>query len=127
MTIDGRFSERREMLLDIQISSGAASAPLMRLSAVVDTGFEGFLALPPEIIRALELPYKGNRDIVLADGTQRTIPIYDGAVLWNDQIIDGTVFEMPGEPLAGMGLLWDAALRGSVAWRLRGYAPTQRY
>ena len=124
MTIDGRFSERREMLLDIQISSGVAAAPLMQVSAVVDTGFEGFLALPPEIIRALGLPAKGNRRVVLADGTRRAIPIYGSAVLWNDQTLDGTVFEMPGEPLAGMRLLWDAALRGSDAWRLRGYAPT---
>ncbi len=123
MTIAGRFSERGEMLLDIQISSGAAAAPMMRVSAVVDTGLEGFLALPPEMIRALELPYKGNRDIVLADGTQRTIPLYDGVVLWNDQTLDGTVFELSGDPLAGMELLWDAALRGSVTWQLRGYAP----
>ena len=123
MTIAGRFNERGEMLLDIQISSGAEAAPLMRLSAVVDTGFDGFLALPPEMIRALELPYTGNRDIVLADGTQRTIPLYDGVVLWNNQTLVGDVFEMPDTPLVGMQLLWDAALRGSVTWRLRGYAP----
>ncbi len=123
MTIAGRFNERREMLLDIQLSSGAAAAPLMRMSVVVDTGFEGFLALPPEIIRALGLPDKGNRDIVLADGTRREIPIYDVVVLWNDQTLAGTVFELSGDPLAGMGLLWDAALSGSVAWRLSGYAP----
>ena len=123
MTIEGRFNERREMLLDIQISSGAAAAPLMRMSVVVDTGFEGFLALPPEIIRSLGLPDKGNRDIILADGTQREIPIYDVVVLWNDQTLAGTVFELSGDPLAGMGLLWDAALRGSATWQLRGYAP----
>ena len=123
MTIAGRFSERRDMLLDIQISSGVAAGPLMRVSVVVDTGFEGFLALPPEIIRALGLPDKGNAHIVLADGTERMIPIYDIAVLWNDQTLAGTVFELPGDPLAGMGLLWDAALSGSVTWQLRGYAP----
>ena len=123
MTIEGHFSERGEMLLDIQISSGVAAAPLMRLSVVVDTGFEGFLALPPEMIRALGLPDKGNTYIVLADGTERMIPIYDIAVLWNDQTLDGTIIELPGDPLAGMGLLWDAALRGSVTWQLRGYAP----
>ena len=123
MTIAGRFSERREMLLDIQISSGVAAAPLMPLSAVVDTGFEGFLALPPEMIRALELPYKGTRRVVLADGTRRRIPIYGSAVLWNDQTLVGNVYEMPGTPLAGMRLLWNAALRGSVTWQLRGYAP----
>ena len=123
MTIDGRFSERREMLLDIQISNGAAAAPLMRLSAVVDTGFEGFLALPPEIIRALGLVDKGNGRITLADGTERLIPTYDIAVLWNGHTLDGTAIELPGAPLAGMRLLWDAALRGSIAWRLRGYTP----
>ena len=124
MTIEGRFNERREMLLDIQISSGAAAAPLMRVSAVVDTGFYGFLALPPEIIRALGLPDKGDIEIVLADGTWRTIPIYDIAVLWNGQTLDGIAIELPNTPLAGMQLLWDAALSGSVAWRLRGYTPT---
>ena len=110
-------------MLDIQISSGAEASPMMRVSAVVDTGFEGFLALPPEMIRALGLPDKGNTEIVLADGTRRSIPIYDSAVLWNGQTLVGTVFEMPNTPLAGMELLWDAALRGSVTWQLHGYAP----
>ena len=96
----------------------------MRVSAVVDTGFYGFLALPPEIIRALGLPDKGDIEIVLADGTWRTIPIYDIAVLWNGQTLDGIAIELPNTPLAGMKFLWDAALSGSVAWRLRGYTPT---
>ena len=124
MTIEGRFNERREMLLDIQISGGGAANPLMQVSVVVDTGFFGFLALPPEMIRALGLMPKGNRQIVLADGTERMIPTYDIAVLWNGQTLDGTAIELPGAPLAGMRLLWDAALSGSVAWRLRGYTPT---
>ena len=124
MTIEGRFNEYREMLLDIQISASAAATPLMQVSVVVDTGFYGFLALPPEMIRALGLPDKGNTEIVLADGTWRTIPIYDIAVLWNGQTLDGVAIELPHTPLAGMQLLWDAALRGSVAWRLCGYTPT---
>ena len=123
MTIEGRFNESREMLLDILISSGAAAAPLMRVSVVVDTGFYGFLALPPEVFRALGLTTKGNRRIVLADGTERMIPLYDVAVLWNGQTLIGPAIELPHTPLAGMQLLWDAALSGSVAWRLSGYAP----
>ena len=124
MTIEGRFNERREMLLDIQISGGAAANPLMQVSVVVDTGFDGFLALPPEMIRDIGLVDKGNGRITLADGTERMIPTYDIVVLWNGRMLDGTAIELPGAPLAGMRLLWAAALRGSVAWRLRGYTPT---
>ena len=123
MTIDGRFNEHREMILDIQISSGVAANPLMRVSVVVDTGFYGFLALPPEVFRALGLTDKGNRRIVLADGTERMVPLYDVAVLWNGRTLIGPAIELPHTPLAGMQLLWDAALHGSVTWRLRGYAP----
>ena len=123
MTIEGRFNEQREMLLDIQISSDVATNPLMQVSVVVDTGFYGFLALPPEVFRALGLTTKGNRRIVLADGSERMIPLYDVAVLWNGQTLIGPAIELPHTPLAGMQLLWDAALSGSVTWQLRGYAP----
>ena len=123
MTIEGRFNEQREMLLDIQISSGVAANPLMQVSVVVDTGFYGFLALPPEVFRALGLTAKGNRLIVLADGSERMIPLYDIAVLWNGQTLIGPAIELPNTPLAGMQLLWDAALSGSVTWQLLGYAP----
>lgn len=123
MSIEGRFNEYREMLLDIQISDSVAANPLMQVSVVVDTGFYGFLALPPEVFRALGLAAKGNRRIVLADGTERMIPTYDIAVLWNDRMLVGSAIELPHTPLAGMEFLWNADLSGSVAWRLRGYAP----
>lgn len=78
------------------------------ISTVVDTGFNGFLTLPPAVVRALRLPRLGTARAVLADGEERLIDLYEGIVVWNGQLrfieIDVT------ESVALLGM---AMLRGS--------------
>jgi predicted aspartyl protease len=46
--------------------------------AVIDTGFNGFLSLPPAVTALLGLPLADNETVVLADGSQVSLAVYQG-------------------------------------------------
>ena len=75
------------------------------LSAFVDTGFTGWLALPQEIIAALGLLFREHGAGVLADGGSVQFNVYDASVVWDGQPLEVFVDEMDSEPLIGMRLL----------------------
>jgi predicted aspartyl protease len=53
------------------------------LSAVIDTGFNGWFSLPPERIASLGLPWRRRGRAVLADGSESVFDIYEGVVVWD--------------------------------------------
>ena len=72
---------------------------------VVDTGFDGFLALPAELIQRLGLEPYGNSDIAFANGQRELWNTWHCRILWHDQPRDIVIFESRGEVLLGMALL----------------------
>ena len=46
------------------------------LALVVDTGFEGMLALPESLINRLDFDYVGQEDFRMADNQIRPLPVY---------------------------------------------------
>ncbi len=74
--------------------------------AVLDTGFTGWLTLPPDFITALGLPWKELGTAILADGSQIFFDVYDAAVVWDGMAIAISVDESDSEPLVGMGLMY---------------------
>lgn len=77
--------------------------------AVIDTGFNGALTLPPAWIDTLGLPQTGEVPIVLADGRQIVSPVYTGYVLLDENAYQASVAEAP-VPLLGTDLLWGFSL-----------------
>ena len=75
------------------------------LSAIVDTGFTGWLTLPPKIISALGINYEEQTLAVLADGTPTLFDTYRVTVLWDGQPQTVFVDELESEPLVGIRLL----------------------
>jgi clan AA aspartic protease len=75
------------------------------LSALVDTGFTGWLTLPKELIAAFGLDYVGQTTGVLADGSPAVFDTYRVRATWDDQPITTRVYELESEPLIGMRLL----------------------
>jgi clan AA aspartic protease len=76
------------------------------IQAVIDTGFDGFLALPPALIAILGLSWRGRGRALLADGSETLFDIYEATVVW-----DGTPRRVPVDaadvhPLIGMSLLY---------------------
>jgi predicted aspartyl protease len=52
----------------IQVVVQQAKGRRRTFSAVIDTGFNGFITLPPTIIASLKLVWRGRREATLADG-----------------------------------------------------------
>lgn len=76
----------------------------------IDTGYTGFLTLPPETIQELRLPRRGNSLVELAEGSQQRLDQYAARVDWHGQGRVVPALEMPGEPLLGMAMLWGSRL-----------------
>jgi clan AA aspartic protease len=75
------------------------------IECVVDTGFQGELALPPTVVAALGLPPGGRMWAKLADDSHASIPVFRAPILWDDQVADVTVLAMGSRPLLGTELL----------------------
>ncbi|HZP83346.1 MAG TPA: hypothetical protein VFB21_17010 [Chthonomonadaceae bacterium] len=74
---------------------------------VVDTGFNGYLALPQRRIDDLGLLVSGSDNVLLADGSIAASLLYDAVVLWDGQERTVNVIELAGDPLIGTSLLFD--------------------
>ncbi len=58
------------------------SAQIARVQAVIDTGFNDFLALPPSAIQRLQLKVEGEGVYVLADGSKTPMHTYSAEIDW---------------------------------------------
>ena len=75
------------------------------IEAVVDTGFNGFLTLPPDVVAELRLPFASSGWATLADGSEIPYDVYGVSVLWDGQPKEIEADETGGAPLVGMLLL----------------------
>ena len=76
------------------------------VEVVLDTGFAGYLTLPPESIHQLGLPSVGQRAFELANGELFEFQVYLGSVSWHGRPSDVLVLQSDSVPLLGMTLLW---------------------
>lgn len=63
----GSISEGREAVLRLQTQGPEDQS--VEVEGVIDTGYNGTLSLPPEIIAALALPSRVARQVTLGDGS----------------------------------------------------------
>jgi clan AA aspartic protease len=80
------------------------------VDAVIDTGFNGALTLPPEWIDALGLPQSGEESVSLADGRVIVVPLYVGYVILDEQAYEVDIAKAQTDPLAGTLLFWGFSL-----------------
>jgi clan AA aspartic protease len=73
--------------------------------AIVDTGFSGFLTLPPAAVAALELPYRTQGRAFLADGSETVFEVYEAVIAWDGRGRSVPVSSADTDPLVGMSLL----------------------
>jgi clan AA aspartic protease len=107
----------RAMIRLLVQGPGAGVQPV---EAAVDTGFNGFLALPADLIRRLRLPGLGLRDTTLADGTGTRVRVFRAFPQWYGQRREVAAVEVRGGALIGMShlkgsrLTVDVVVNGSV-------------
>lgn len=75
------------------------------IEAVIDTGFTGWLTLPPMVVASLGLPWHSYGRGILADRSESTFDIYDAAVVWDRRVRRLLIEDVDAEPLIGMALL----------------------
>jgi len=76
-----------------------------KVEAVVDTGFNGYLTLPPMLLEDLELLVVGDGEALLADGSQDAFELSSVTVLWNGQPMYAENGASGVDALLGMALL----------------------
>jgi clan AA aspartic protease len=110
--LTGTVTPRWDAIVEVRVGSmdGRAQA----VQAVVDTGFTGFLSLPPALIADLDLPVVGLKTVELADGSQTSLFVFDALIEWEGQRRIVPAYEARGTPLIGMRLLRGSRLMVDV-------------
>ena len=79
--ITGAVNSDREAV--VRITWRDVSGQKHERDAIIDTGFSGWLTLPPDFIAGLGLPWRDVGAAVLADGSQVLFDSYDAVVIWD--------------------------------------------
>ena len=79
--ITGRVLASREAAITLRVVGPDGQS--RRIQAVIDTGFDGWLCLPPRVISHLRLPWQDSGRAALADGSITTFGIYGATVIWD--------------------------------------------
>ncbi|MDB9314955.1 hypothetical protein PN462_17710 [Spirulina sp. CS-785/01] len=74
-------------------------------NAIVDTGFNGWLSLPSDLIAQLNLKWKRRGLAILGDGSECVFNVYEAVVVWDGNLLTIPVDEADSEPLIGMSLM----------------------
>jgi clan AA aspartic protease len=78
--------------------------------AILDTGFNGSLVLPPELIEELGLRRTTDGRAVLADGSKKFFDIYEALIFWDGRLLRILVGAVDNTPLLDMSLLHGSEL-----------------
>lgn len=75
------------------------------IEAVIDTGYSGFLTLPPRLVAELGLPFVTSAQATLANGSEETFDVHSVTVLWDSRPVVVDAYASDTTPLVGMRLL----------------------
>ena len=102
--ITGVVTVAREAVISLTVRG--PNGQEQEIEAVIDTGFDGSLTLPSELIAALGLPWRRRGRALLADGNESVFEIYEATVIWDGTARRVSVDEVDVMPLVGMALLY---------------------
>ncbi|MEM8944244.1 MAG: clan AA aspartic protease [Planctomycetota bacterium] len=103
--IVGKVDEFGRALISIVLRSANEDAS-QSIEVWIDTGFNGDLVLPQQVIEDLELRPSGTLKAVLADGSEVALRRYTCTIAWFEHQRELEVVANEGEyPLLGVGLL----------------------
>ena len=88
------------LTLTVQGSAGQTR----EIEAVIDTGFNGYMKLPPRLVTGLGLPFASTGRAFMADGSEVGFDVHYGSVLWDGRRRRIRVNVADTTPLVGMRL-----------------------
>ena len=98
--IEGVVNAAYEAVVSLPVRGPAGQT--REIEAVVDTGFNGFLTLPPAVVAELGLPLVSIGRATLADGSEIAYDVYGIAVFWDGQTKYIEADAADTTPLVGM-------------------------
>jgi clan AA aspartic protease len=111
--LNGIVNAQLEPRLALTIK-GAGSRSCV-VDAIVDTGFNGFLTLPPEFVAMLGLEWLCRQEGQLADGSVHPFDVYGAVVMWDGTPRTIEVEMVDAQPLIGMSLMSGCDLQMHIA------------
>lgn len=100
--IMGNVNAFREAVIFVTVRGSRARR---EIEAVVDTGFNGNLTLPPSLIETLGLPFRRRDRAILGDGSETFFDTHEATVLWDGRPLAIAVDAVDTTPLLGTSLL----------------------
>jgi clan AA aspartic protease len=107
--MQGVVNLRREATFSLVV--GNLDGQRQFINTVIDTGFDGFLSLPADMITRLGLPWTISNPATLGDGSEVLFDFYTGTVIWDGQYRTIDIAESETEPLLGMAMLYGYRLQ----------------
>ena len=101
--IEGRINDRYEPVVTISLT--APKGETREVDAVVNTGFNGFLVLPPELVEEMEMPFLHYSRSFLADDREMTLQTHQATINWNGDARRVRAIASGSAALVGMQLL----------------------
>ncbi len=101
--IQGRVNAGFEVMVRLVIRGTSGRA--REVEAVIDTGFNGFLSLPPTLATELGLPLIERGQVLLADGSEVWLNVYAVFVEWDGRRRYVKADATGKIPMVGMSLL----------------------
>jgi clan AA aspartic protease len=89
----------------ISLSVRGSDGQVYTQNAIIDTGFNGWLSLPPDLIAQLNLRWKRRGRAILGDGSECVFNVYEAVLVWDRDLLTIPVDEADSEPLIGMSLM----------------------
>ena len=111
--IEGRVNSRFEAVVRLSVLGPSGEA--REIEAVIDTGFNGFLTLPLDLVAELQLPFATQSKVFLADGSDVWLNVHVVFVEWNGRRRYVKADATGRKPMVGMGLLHQYNLYVEVA------------
>ena len=101
--INGKINRSGQALVAIEML--ARDGMFQPIEVVLDTGFTGYLLLPPDTIQRLEVIAGTEIETRLANGQEVRLDSWRGTALWHNRPRRVLILQAEGEPLLGMSLL----------------------
>ena len=102
----GQVNDNLEAMLPVSLTG--LDGRLHSFDALIDTGFDGELALSREAIRQLGLVARGKRRTTLADSQVILVDNFLGTVSWHGRLFEVNAIQLDEECLVGMSLLQES-------------------
>ncbi len=102
--ITGVVNPDREATIRLKVRGQGGQE--QEITAVIDTGFDGFLTLPPALLSLLNCLFLSRGQVRLGDGRTEEMDIFAATVLWDGLARTVETDAANTDPLVGMSLIY---------------------